>query len=218
MAKIKYARDLEGNFYFDGGDLALKVNQKGTKAVWVDESSNVTITLKGSKLAAFDENPGYLGAGKFTSATIVDGEDRLVFSVSDVKLKAKGLSDAYDDNGSAGVAYFLAQGDDRVIGSNKSQIILGGAGDDVLTGKGGSDYFIFQGQGLGPNKVGPEYDVITDFTLKGEDRDTLQLNMAYTLQKKHDNTDTLLKFEDGSTLLLEGVKKAQFQDYLDSWN
>lgn len=219
MAKIKYALNLDGDFNFDSDSFDLHVNGKGTNAVWLDEESGVSITLMGKNLSESEENPDMLGGGKFTSVTVEDAEDRLVFSVTDVKFKAADISGAYEANGSPGIAFFLTSGDDRVVGSNKAQIILGGAGDDVMTGKGGSDHFIFQGEGVAQRKAGAESDVITDFDVKGDDRDTLQINYDFTLHAKDHGHDTLLRFENGSTLLLEDVTMKQFEHYQETmWN
>ena len=216
MAKFKYSQNIE-SFIFDGDDVSLSINGKGTTAVWVDESSDVTITLKGKGFAAEEGNENLLGSGKIDSAVIKDGDNDLIVSATNLNAKAAGLTNAFELGGAQAIAFYLAKGDDKVTGSGQGDYIVGGSGDDVLTGKGGSDTFYFHAQQSSPELkvMAAEYDVITDFDVKGNNADRLAFDQDFDV--KAQGQDTLLKFDDGSSLLLEGVKKAQFQDYLDTW-
>jgi Ca2+-binding RTX toxin-like protein len=124
---------------------------------------------------------------------------------------------AFEEGGAQGLLYVLTKGDDKVVGSKEGDYLLGGAGDDVLTGGKGSDFFEFQERVMMESaKASPQHDVITDFDTKGEDADGLQYVGEFDLKGTHQGKDTLLTFAYDSTLLLEGVKKSEFQDWLDN--
>jgi len=215
MATIKIVQDVNDSFYFSGNDLDLSINGAETKAVWSDESTGVSITITGEDLAAKQGHPDLLAQGKIDSVTVNDGDGDLILSASKLHLKVSDLTTAYKSDGVEGILLFVTQGDDRVIGSNNSEVIFGGSGNDVLTGKEGSDLFIFQAEQISnADKVRAQYDVITDFDAKGGDADQLSITLDYDVSAR-DKTDTLLTFDDGSTLLLLDVKTSVFEHYID---
>ena len=216
MAKIKYGQDLEtglDNF----GDKTHLVKSGGKQALWVDSVTDATMKLTGKNFAVSNSNDDYLRAGTIEKLVVKDGDGKLVVSVADFHVKATKVFDAFEKGGFEGVVNFITKGDDRQIGSKHGDVIFGGGGDDVLTGKGGSDFFIFSAQNKKPN-AGPEHDVITDFDIKGADADYLAIYESFTTKSVHKGEDTLLKFDSGSTLLLEDVKKKAFDDYMDMMN
>ncbi|MCB1343150.1 MAG: hypothetical protein KDK24_19185 [Pseudooceanicola sp.] len=83
-------------------------------------------------------------------------------------------------------------GDDRIDGGGGDDRIIGHRGDDVLTGGAGHDVFLF--------RAGEGADRITDFT-PGEDR--IGHEGAATLAQQ--GGDTLILFQGGGSVLLEGV-------------
>jgi Ca2+-binding RTX toxin-like protein len=103
-------------------------------------------------------------------------------------------------------------GKDAINGGKGSDYIYGEAGNDKLTGGKGSDYFVFEATVEGGNGD----DVITDFDVKGEQIDFLWVYSSYDYTGTNKGRDTLLSFEDGSSILLEDVKKADFQAYIES--
>jgi len=89
------------------------------------------------------------------------------------------------------------RGNDLIKGKGGGDELLGGAGNDILTGGGGGDFFDFFGE--------KGKDVITDFTIGDEpNSDTILISDTdFTMAKSHG--DLLLKFNDGSSVLLDGV-------------
>jgi Ca2+-binding RTX toxin-like protein len=67
-------------------------------------------------------------------------------------------------------------GDDIIYGGCCSDTIMGGAGNDHLWGGARSDTFVFTDL---DTKAGVEIDTIYDFTAKGEDQDTINLDAVF---------------------------------------
>ena len=217
MAKFKYNQNIDGDIGFDGA-LDLQVKTNGKVAIWTDDVTGAEIKVVGEDFEVSGENEDYLGAGKIHSVVVTDDNDKTVVTVSDLNIKATKVMAAFEEMGVSGLLYAITLGDDKVIGSNKGDYLLGGAGDDVMTGGKGSDYFEFHAQTLMETlKVKPEHDVITDFDWKGQDADDLQYVGEYKLKSINDGDDTRITWlDDGSTLVLEGVTKAQFQHWVDA--
>ena len=217
MAKFKYSQNIEDSIDFDG-DLGLQIKQQHHKAIWTDDQTGAQIILGGKGFQASEEDTDRFSGGTIHKIVITDGDQKVVVTITHLNIKATDLQAVWDDNGIVSVASYLARGNDTVVGSGEGDYLLGSAGNDRMTGKGGSDYFEFQYASLkmAEGKSQPEHDVITDFDLKGEDADHLGIHQEFTYKGVHQGHDTMLIFEDDSTLLLEGVKKTAFQQYLES--
>lgn len=220
MPKFTYNQNLETGLGDFEGSLDLHVAASGKKAVWTDDASGGQIAVEGKNLAAWVDDADYLGAGKITSAVMTDGDGKQVVSISDISVKATGLMTAFQYGGTEGVVYFITQGNDEILGSKHGDYLVGGDGDDVMTGKAGSDMFEFSSEGGEAARSRDieiiEHDVITDFDVKGQDADMLGLYQMYQVKGIHHGDDTRLDFDDGSTLVLEGVKKSAFEHYIDT--
>ncbi|MCB1447039.1 MAG: calcium-binding protein [Rhizobiaceae bacterium] len=211
MAKFKFHHSYDA-FPFDG-DLILNINSKGTKAVWTDDITGAKIITEGHDLKGGGSD--LLSSGKIESVTIIDAEGEKYLSVTGLKANARTVTDIVDSYGAEAGILYLARKADRVIGSNEDDFLVGGRHDDVMTGKAGSDYFVFSAE-MQNAKSGKhvEFDTITDFDTTGADRDYLALPEEFDFRGVHKGEDTLLTFSDGSKLLLEHVTKAEFQTYL----
>lgn len=218
MAKFKTNLTIDESNGFEGS-LDLKVKKQGELAVWTDDTTGAQIRATGKNFEVSGDNEDYLGGGKITGVVVTDGDDKTILTISDLNIKATKLMAAFDDGGSTGALYFLTKGDDTVVGSKTANAILGGAGDDTMTGGKGADYFQFHAEMVWEQplrKGAAEHDVITDFDTTGDDRDGLQYLGEFDYAKANKGHDTLITYEDGSTLLLEGVKKSEFHTYLEN--
>lgn len=93
-------------------------------------------------------------------------------------------------------------GNDRILGGKGNDRLNGLEGNDILTGRAGSDVFAFNLIGYFGN------DRVTDFN---PEMDELNLPSADFLKIK-DGKDTILGFEDGSRIRLEGIKPVEFTE------
>ncbi len=100
---------------------------------------------------------------------------------------------------------------DKIVGDRNANKIEGSWGDDMLSGGGGADTFVFTGLRLG-------HDTITDFSLV-DDRldiksDTIALDTL--LSRTEAAGDTTLFFEAGSVTIkgIVGLSLAQWQTYI----
>jgi Ca2+-binding RTX toxin-like protein len=220
MAKFKYFYNYEAGFSQFQDMSLVNINGAKTEAIWTNEGGAViSFEGKGFKGNLTDD---VLTAGQVTSITVMHPEVGKLVTISDLDIKATKIMDKLEDGGEA-MLFFLSKGDDRVIGHGGEDLMFGGAGDDVLTGKGGSDMFYFRRYDEGGSetaKASRERDVITDFHTTGENADTLYVDPAELTDYKKANNgkDTLITFDDRSTLLLEGVKRSEFKAYLDSFD
>jgi Ca2+-binding RTX toxin-like protein len=220
MAKIKFLQNivsLENEFE---GASSIEVQKKGKEAIWTDSESGAEIHFEGKGLKVLDgEEQDSFSGGTIERIVVRNSDDVKALVISDLNIKAEKLSATYEERGLEGLMYFVTKGNDRVTGSSGNDLILGGAGNDVMTGKGGSDDFYIHGITMvEASKGGKEKDVITDFGTEGEDRDLLYFSHDLESAKgKNNGKDTLLTFDDGSTLLLEGVKKSEWNAYVDSF-
>lgn len=211
MAKFKYHQIIEVAFGPFADDLSLDINKKKTEAVWSSETG-AEVRFEGIGLKGNSDD--VLTAGKITSVTVFDAEHHKALTITDLDIKATKFMDVLFDQGTDPLLFFLTKGNDRVIGNGGDDTIFGGAGNDILTGKGGSDLFYFQKYNPGVEaKTGKETDVITDLDITGDDADQLVIQQDFVSAKTNKGQDTLLTFDDGSTLLLEGVKRSEFKEY-----
>ncbi|MCB1444236.1 MAG: hypothetical protein KDJ87_00145 [Rhizobiaceae bacterium] len=98
-----------------------------------------------------------------------------------------------------------AGGDDIIDGGRGKDSIIGNGGDDELTGGIGADHFIYH--------KGDGSDVITDFTARGGDADTIDLSEygeKIRFRDLHisrvDKTDVLIEIGRHEDILLHDVK------------
>lgn len=219
MAKIKYSQNINDSNDF-GMEIELSVKSDGTRAVLSDVDSDAKIILKGKNLAASDADANQLGGGTVQKIVITDADHKPVVTVSNISIKAAALQDAWNEGGLDGASIYMTKGNDRVFGSKEDDFLLGSRGNDVMTGGAGSDYFIFHFLEVARTgeKTKPEHDVITDFDIKGSDKDYLAPPSDFTTKAVNNGHDLQLTFEDHSTLVLEGIKKAAFVDYYHHLN
>ncbi|MGV3553511.1 hypothetical protein [Rhizobium sp.] len=219
MVKLKHFLDFNEQSEYFSGDVSLKAATSGNRATLLFEATDAEIRFTGKNLSTDDGT--VFDGGKVTGISIVNPADKTIIDITGLNIKASKLTSTFEESGVFGLMIAVTAGDDRVVGSGKANYLVGGAGDDVMTGKGGSDIFVFQGLvGTRSNaKETPQHDVITDFDVKGDDADRLFTQYGYLGFKPiHDGDDVRLKFEGGSTLVLEDVTKKEFQYWLDHNN
>jgi Ca2+-binding RTX toxin-like protein len=225
MAKVKVGDLGKPNDFFTGF-LTLDINAAGTEAVYTDDVTGETIVLEGRGLERSSDNDDFFSGGTITSVTVNNEKGAEVLDLTGGHYAAVKLLPAFLDGNFKGVLAFLMAGkdtveagkysatlygfggNDRITGGKADDDIIGGAGSDVMTGGGGSDHFEFT-----PRKDGGGKDVITDFSIKGHNADELEIHGDFSV--KAAGSDTLLKFDDGGSLLLEHVKKTAFEHYWD---
>ena len=220
MARITWLMQDTGEL---GSVLDLVVNGKHEKAVYSLED--------GGKMIVYGEHL------KMQGGELVDGSiDKVVFKndegdsaifATQLKLRAEKFGEAAADGG--GQLAFLSlfggndvyhgtddddfslnggRGDDEIFGHKGTDGLVGGRGDDELTGGKGSDVFAFY------IAEGVDHDVIRDLHTTGPEIDELEIEESIeSVKSVHGGDDTLLKLADGSTILIEDVTKAEFNDY-----
>ena len=219
MAKLTYklpVLDYSADFM---GDFDLEVANNGKSATWENEETGAKVVVTGTKLVDADEGD-HFESGSITGFKVYNGNEKLLLDVSGLQLKAAKLTAAFEDDDIFAALNLVIAGNDKVIGTKKSEFLFSGAGNDVLTGKGGSDTFSFQSNSLDEiEKKSKERDVITDFeTAKGKERDFLDLGDLEIAKVSYINKkqDTQLTFDDGSVLVLEDVSKKEWTSYANS--
>ena len=219
MANFKYFYNYSAGFSQFEVMALVNINTKKTEALWTNDDGAI-ITFEGTGLKGSLEDDA-LTAGQVTSITVMHPEVGKLVTITDLDIKATKIMDKLEE-GPEAMLFFLSKGDDRVIGYGDEDLVFGGAGDDVMTGKGGADIFYFRHieEGADRAKAGKEKDVITDFDTTGENADQIyaEAEELTNYKKANDGKDTLITFDDGSTLLLEDVKRSKFKEYLDSFS
>lgn len=226
MAKIIYT-EIQPLGVFNR-ELTLEVDRDRERAVYTDGTSGDKLILYGRNLKESDE--GHFKAGTVDKLVFKNGEGEVMIKVTEGDFKARHFNAGFDDNGVFGIYQKLlggndrieggpfnepldgGEGNDRIIGGRGEDTIFGGAGDDVLTGGRDTDGFEFS------SDDGVQHDRITDFDISGEDQDLLQFGMEIDrIRKTNDGKDTMIIFDNGSTLELDHVTKAHFVDYLEGF-
>ncbi len=95
--------------------------------------------------------------------------------------------------------------DDRIFGNDAANRLSGGGGDDVLTGRGGADTFVFV------DNWGD--DTITDFVRGEEQLDFTDAGLSYadvTIKSSHG--DTVISY-GGDSVTLQGVAAIDDSDF-----
>ena len=218
MAKIQFGTNVTTGFT---GEQELSFNGQHTKAV---------ITFDGGgKIIFFGDGLKGTAEGQLKAGTV----DKVVFTngagdnflVAEGNYKALALGEAYAQEEGLGLLKAMSAHDDHIIGSKFSDSLLGGGrGDDKIDGRGGAD-IVYGGRGddvltggIGQDHFafvatdGKGHDVITDFDLIGSETDVLELSDLEIISTKgaHGGDDTMLTLNDGSTILLQDVTKAEF--------
>ena len=100
---------------------------------------------------------------------------------------------------------------ENVCGSGHDDTIAGNSDNNVFTGGGGNDTFVFA------NRIG--HDTITDFDANGRDHDTLEIHGYFQnfeeLREHAQNrgNDVVITLDDHNSITLEGVHLNQLHDY-----
>lgn len=229
MAKVIFESN-HINDVFDG-DISVAISANRKKATYTDDTTDGSLVFVGSNLHKQGGDIPLLSSGTVEKLIINDNEGTFAGVLTDVSVKAKALSDAFVADGLSGMLAVLLAGKDTIIGSvdgdtlygfGKADVIrgakgedqiAGGRGDDTLTGGKDADTFYFT-----PADDGKGDDVITDFDVEGEVKDLLVIfdDEITHIARANKNHDTLLTLGNGSTILLEGVTKAEFLVYQDS--
>jgi Ca2+-binding RTX toxin-like protein len=114
-----------------------------------------------------------------------------------------GLGDDRVDAGAGDDLVDGGAGDDALDGGKGDDVLIGGFGDDTFKGGAGEDIFdLTQGN-----------DVVTDFDPEEGDRIVLPDGQSFELIERGD--DLLIRMDDGSTRVLEGISREEFDRYVD---
>ena len=219
MANIKWTDPETEGF---SGELELSINAQHTKAVFTDDTLGGQIIMFGENLKM---KGGNLDSGSIDKVIFKNSEGGQILVATDGKFKASDIGAAAEADNAYGVYLSLfkgndivtgsnerdnligLRGDDKLFGRNGEDVLQGGKGDDELTGGLGQDNFLFENSGV-------QHDVIHDLDVLGETRDALSIDAEITkIKGVHNGHDTMLTLDNGSTILLEDVKKADFVDY-----
>lgn len=225
MAKIVF-EDTPFAGYIYQGDLDLKINSNHTKAVYTSSLSGDKIIITGDHLKAQTGNDDHFASGTVETIKFQRSDGEVMISASKGHFDAEKLTKALDQDeawsifdsmfsgkdqiyGSANIDLLKGlNGDDLISGGKGNDTIQGGRGDDEMSGGNGSDRFVFYTEDKG-------HDIITDFDIEGPVVDALELQLGIESIKKSGGGDTMIHLDNGSTILLEGIEKADFVDY---WN
>ncbi|MGV3553149.1 hypothetical protein [Rhizobium sp.] len=210
--------DAQVELNYSGPEMLL-VDDRKKVAQFDDSESSFQIMLFGKD---FKYDGNQMTAGVVNKIQFSTFEGDVFVEISDFAIKAKKLSFAInaDEIGSL-IGTILAK-NDKIIGTGGENVLNGAAGDDLIKGKGGDDFIT---GGFGNDKVsggggsdtfvftqGHGRDVITDFNLLA---DNIQLSAAdlddYAFVRAKGG-DAKLVFDDGSSILLQGIKLSQADD------
>jgi Ca2+-binding RTX toxin-like protein len=226
MAKITFAETPFGGFIYQG-EPELAINNAHTKAVYTDNVTGDKIIITGENLTAQAGDDDLFASGTIEKVKLQRADGEIMLTVSDGHFNAEKLSKALDHDGVYGLYSGMLGGKDAITGSTNNDGIIGltgddlisggkgndtirgGLGDDEMSGGNGSDTFVFYGEDKG-------HDVIKDFDIEGPVLDYLEISVSIeSITKSGGGDDTLIHFDNGATVLLDGVEKADFVDY---WN
>jgi Ca2+-binding RTX toxin-like protein len=186
--------------FADGGEIrffgeGFKANAEGglkagfiDKMVWENAGGGTAVVVEGRyKAAEVAMTPG----GEAIFYSLFDGKDTVTGSNDDDYLTLGG------------------KGNDQIFGKGGADTINGGRGSDILSGGADADTFQFTVEdGVGQ-------DTITDFDTTGGNADEFAFG-GLTIEKvvkAGGGDDCKLVLDNEATILLEGVTKAEFQDY-----
>jgi Ca2+-binding RTX toxin-like protein len=222
MARVNWFEPLGphgdlGEFYADAV-LALDRATAGT-AIYVDEESGNRIRMTGH---GFTYDGDAIATGTIASVTFTDTDGDVFQEIEHDRFDAARITQALERQGveamlkkllehadrmaGSGIADDMrgGQGNDRLFGHAGEDHLYGGTGFDRMTGGRGEDVFIF---GDGDGK-----DLVTDFDEAGRDgqQDHLFLRTSSSYVTRGFGGDVVIDLEDGSTLILQDVNRAQF--------
>lgn len=225
MAKIVF-EDTPFAGYIYQGELDLKINSNHTRAVYTSSQTGDKIIITGDHLNAQAGNDDLFASGTVETIKFQRSDGEVMVSASQGHFNAEKLTNALDQDGVWSVFDSMFNGNDKIYGSANIDLlkglngddlisagkgndtIQGGRGDDEMSGGSGSDRFIFYTQDKG-------HDIITDFDIEGPVVDVLELQLGIESIKKSGGADTMVHLDNGATILLEGIERADFVDY---WN
>jgi Ca2+-binding RTX toxin-like protein len=192
-----------------------------TEPSFLEESGNTAMEFSGSR---FKFNDSTLTTGLLDSVKFTDGEDTVVYAtLTNADFSFIGFPDNELIDGEALLNAILG-GNDRIIGSNGSQLLegldgrdtldgrggkdslAGGEGKDFLTGGGGRDIFHFDEQ--------HGNDVVTDFdpTGGGSAQDYMTISTFVEFEFVKDGKNTLVVFDSGTVITFLNTKFSEMGD------
>jgi Ca2+-binding RTX toxin-like protein len=225
VAKLKFDPNMGGNYEFEisgnyqGGEFALEA-QSGKSATFVFSANNFTIVFEGER---FKSSEGVLTGGKVERITFLDDNGDKLATVTDFSRKASDLTTILVGDGVEPLLAELFEHDDELIGSSAGEYMIGESGDDVILGKGGADRIdgndgddVMNGGGGNDEfefRGNSGKDVIKGFNVGDEENFDLIFirDVGFSLGKTTEN-DLKIKFNDGSSVILEGVDFSQRND------
>jgi len=223
MVKATFTSQLDFetlDHFYDDSSLELRTERPG-KAVYVDTDSHNRIVLEGSN---FSYSHDVLVGGTITDITFKDSDGDVYATIDNADYDAEKFGSILENKGFEAVIRFAFRDDDILIGSSARDMLWGGHGDDVLRGFGGrdlldgdkgddrliggrgSDLFVFQSHD-GNDKI-----VDLDADGGGRDQDYIGVKSmdSFSIHRSGDNT--VVDFDDGSTVTLLGVHKSHVTD------
>ncbi|MGV3551085.1 hypothetical protein [Rhizobium sp.] len=228
MAKVKFTALLGAHTYI--GDLFTNLfnlelaTDEPKKAVYRDTESGTQMILRGS---GFEYDGDVMTEGTIKSIVFANEDGKRYATIGKGEWDPQEFISAYFSEGFEGMAQYVLEGRDKMIGSKKGDLlqgedgkdriiggkgadwIYGNGGNDRLTGGKGSDHFLFY--------PGDGKDVITDFDAVGggKKQDYLGIEPSHTFEQRDTKAGLLLEFDDGGSLLLLGVHKLNKMDFLE---
>jgi Ca2+-binding RTX toxin-like protein len=227
MAKVVYGETLFGGYIYQG-DQKLTINKNHTRAVYTDDPGGDKIIITGENLKAKGSNDDLFSSGTVETVKFQRSDGEVMLTVSKGHFDAEKLTSTFEQDGVWGVFDSMFGGKDQIYGSSHNDrlegqngddlisgrkgddTIYGGRGDDEMSGGNGADRFVFYVEHKG-------HDTITDFDINGPVVDHLEFNADIeSIKKSGGGADTMIYLNNGATVLLDGVEKADFIDYWQS--
>lgn len=203
--------------------------RKSHTVAFYDMVGGGRIVMTGKNLTADPGDPEVLASGKVEQIVFKDAEGE-TSAVLKGNYSAAKIGEAASGGG-GGIFYdVLFNGDDTITGSRHSQSLWGGLGDDEIFAGGGRDIVFGQsgddrvagGKGsdtflFSDYLTGADRDVILDLDIKGKDADVLliQDTVVEKIRSVNKGEDTRLLLDNGATILIKDVTRAEFIDYWD---